>query len=474
MNDLEKAKKVMAERPFSLTEITKKTNISYSTIKHYAKNPDSLKDATWSNVSKLAGLLNSENAKDDSLEQARELITKKILTLVEIAKKTGIAYPTLRTYVVNPDKLKNVSWKNINKLANLYKEFEQNLLKSEAENTDFIKISPKINLTFNGKKYYRLGDLAKDYNISARLVNQRWVDGHRDPKILTSPNINTYQGIHSIIYRGVYYKSALQFSNAYKLNYKKVIALIKQGVTNPKQLIEEGKTGNYGVEVLNNYVKNEIKKKELLVNSKKLFTAVQVSEITNISPAFIYDALKAIVVEGQNKSSIGLLDTDIVKIHFNKSEDKKLVGDSRLVSKFGFKASAITHILAKQKHLQQLDLKLVPINISSFDYLYSPKTHELFRSKGQKIIKIKRKNKDEFWIVGNKKTIILKIADIQDMLDNPSIKYDDLLTKSELIKTGKVESNIASSKLPKPHVRINNNGQKKKGWTKQEISNYQN
>ncbi|QIA88607.1 type I-E CRISPR-associated protein Cse1/CasA [Lactobacillus johnsonii] len=60
----------------------------------------------------------------NGLDKAKALISNRKVKLKDISKKTGIAYPTIRAYSVNPDKLKNAAWKSITALSNLYDELD--------------------------------------------------------------------------------------------------------------------------------------------------------------------------------------------------------------------------------------------------------------------------------------------------------------------------------------------------------------
>lgn len=54
MNDLEKSQKLLTAKLRPLNIISKKSKISYDTIRHYASHPEKLQEAAWIRVYTLA------------------------------------------------------------------------------------------------------------------------------------------------------------------------------------------------------------------------------------------------------------------------------------------------------------------------------------------------------------------------------------------------------------------------------------
>ena len=54
MNDLEKAKKPLTAKLMPLNVISKKSKISYDTIRQYASHPEKLEKASWKKVYTIA------------------------------------------------------------------------------------------------------------------------------------------------------------------------------------------------------------------------------------------------------------------------------------------------------------------------------------------------------------------------------------------------------------------------------------
>lgn len=54
MNDLEKAQKLLIAKLMPLNVISKKSKISYDTIRQYASHPEKLEKASWKKVYTLA------------------------------------------------------------------------------------------------------------------------------------------------------------------------------------------------------------------------------------------------------------------------------------------------------------------------------------------------------------------------------------------------------------------------------------
>lgn len=54
MNDLEKAQSLLIDRLMPLNVISKKSRISYNTVRQYAAHSEKLKNASWGRIHKLA------------------------------------------------------------------------------------------------------------------------------------------------------------------------------------------------------------------------------------------------------------------------------------------------------------------------------------------------------------------------------------------------------------------------------------
>ena len=54
MNDLEKAQKLLTAKLMPLNVISKKSRISYNTVRQYAAHSEKLEKASWSRIHKLA------------------------------------------------------------------------------------------------------------------------------------------------------------------------------------------------------------------------------------------------------------------------------------------------------------------------------------------------------------------------------------------------------------------------------------
>lgn len=61
----------------------------------------------------------------NDLEKAQALLFNRKIKLKNIADSTGIPYPTIRSYIVNPNKMKTAAWITIYTLAQLYEEVEK-------------------------------------------------------------------------------------------------------------------------------------------------------------------------------------------------------------------------------------------------------------------------------------------------------------------------------------------------------------
>lgn len=71
-------------------------------------------------IKDLFQITKSKETNHERLQKAQSLIFNRKIRLKTISQITGIAYPTIRSYVAHPDKMKTAAWERINALALLY------------------------------------------------------------------------------------------------------------------------------------------------------------------------------------------------------------------------------------------------------------------------------------------------------------------------------------------------------------------
>ena len=65
----------------------------------------------------------------NDLEKAKKLLTAKLMPLNLISKKSKISYDTIRQYASHPEKLEKASWKKVYTIALIYDELDSELTK---------------------------------------------------------------------------------------------------------------------------------------------------------------------------------------------------------------------------------------------------------------------------------------------------------------------------------------------------------
>ena len=65
----------------------------------------------------------------NDLEKAKGLLTAKLMPLNVISKKSKISYDTIRQYASHPEKLEKASWKKVYTIALIYDELVSELTK---------------------------------------------------------------------------------------------------------------------------------------------------------------------------------------------------------------------------------------------------------------------------------------------------------------------------------------------------------
>ena len=63
----------------------------------------------------------------NDLDKAQKLLTAKLMPLNVISKKSKISYDTIRQYASHPEKLEKASWKKVYALALIYDELVSEL-----------------------------------------------------------------------------------------------------------------------------------------------------------------------------------------------------------------------------------------------------------------------------------------------------------------------------------------------------------
>lgn len=324
-----------------------------------------------------------------------------------------------------------------------------------------------IDVDYHGKHYTHITSLAKAAGISAQKINQRWSDGIRDVnKLVYRGELPIeFHGSIEITYNGKYFESLKEFARANGLVYNRLRSLYRRGIHDPEILIEKAQRKEVP-EILKRVVKDDYQSNEKDLKSNGLLSLRQVSEITGVSKDALTE-LTARIERGQHNNS-GLQKDDIVHVDRENAHDKQV--NTFTMQKRAFRPSAVTHLLVKQKDKQALE----PIPFYNSNYFYDDKEKTVYgyRKKSNALKLLKEHPKDIYTLRDNNgKRYTFTIADIEDMIANPDILADDLITKAEIInELGGTKSMWDNRGIVKclnrnnSHSRYNSQSKKVTGW----------
>lgn len=100
-------------------------------------------------------------------------------------------------------------------------------------------------------------------------------------------------------------------------------------------------------------------------------------------------------------------------------------------------------------------------------YEYDRNTKRLYSLKGNQIKELSMRGDGNYSLRFKGKTTTLTPANIEDLIDYPDLKAEDLISR-KAIKQAKLD--IDWKKLPDIHIRLNAKGKRHKGWTQSEIN----
>lgn len=330
----------------------------------------------------------------------------------------------------------------------------------------------KINITYKGKTYTRLGDLAKAAGLPASKLQSRWQRGIRNPhelllkdKIRTSPRNPV-----PIKYKGIIYQSLKDFALANNLSYNKVLIYNgKYGINDGNKLVELAQPQNT-IGILNKVTKEDLAFVDDYLNSQGLLSIKQVHDATGIS----INVLGEVITRNKRRqnNNLGIEPSDIAKVKRNKQEDDRAV-NWYVIPKRAFLPSAIEHI----KQRQQFRESLIQVPFENDNYFYSPKDKTVWglRKVSGAIKQLTPYPKDTYTFRGhNSKCYTFSVKDIEDLIAHPEIKGEQLISKKELIKKIDIGSAVYDARHVSRHIgpqhhRYTEQGKKVSGWLPEEI-----
>lgn len=340
-----------------------------------------------------------------------------------------------------------------------------------SENNDANYHRHRIKIEYNGKIYTRLSDLAKAASIPASKLNERWQLGIRSlHDLLYDGDLSTInQGKIPIDYHDHHYESLREFARAYKLSYDRLREFIRLGVSDTDALIELSKTQN-NVKIIKDISDNDYKAIERFLNARNLLTTEQVSLATGLSKQALYELTNRITI-GQSNNS-GVQEDDVVEV--TEPPLPELV-NPLVMPKRAFKPAVIDHIKAQQDNKSAMVL----IPFENNNYYYEPKSKTVwgYRKASHALKRLTPYPKDTYTFRDNLgKRKIFSLRDIEDIIANPDITADQLITKQALMQKYGLTKYMYNNRkiwhyllLSAGHSRYNKDGKKVSGWLKSEI-----
>lgn len=329
----------------------------------------------------------------------------------------------------------------------------------------------RLNLTFKGKTYHRIEDLAKAVGLPVSKVNHRWQNGIRSIDRLTfKGDLSTSNsGYITIEYNGIVYPSLAEFARKYKLNYEKLGRFYRTGITNPKDLIELSHTNDL-ISTISRISKDDFELVENYLNSIGLLSNDQVFKLTGVDQKSLAELIKRIT-RGQSNNS-GLLKSDIKAVTFPKEIVDK-INNLHTLPLYAFKPSAVEHMVKVEKEKSSM----IKIPFDGRSYFFQPEDSSVwgYRDKSKALKKLIPYPKDTYTFRDKEsKRRTFSIKDIKDIIENPEIKGDDLITKKELCEMMKItisafDNRYLARVLPPRHNRYASSGRKVSGWLPSEI-----
>lgn len=336
-------------------------------------------------------------------------------------------------------------------------------------------------VTYKGKTYHRVVDFAKDCGISSRLVLERYKRGWRNPHRLAKPPIKKFYhpGPYKVTYKGIEYYGVTKFCKAFNLSYPKVNRLWANGIRNPEELITKGVRLDDKL-ALKEQREKDFTNKIKILKEYNLFTFKEVANLTNSSLESIISATYDLTRTDKRASKSGISTIGIQKndiVDFSKikdSDDQQLlkISNIRAVPKIVLKESAIKHIKEKQQLIKSLELK--PFPFFDENYFYDHKSQTMWHKVKGKYRQVKNHNQ-KFTLRHKKIRYVFSISNVEDIYQNPKVKFEDLYTLEELCVILIISKNYwknhgFSRNLPPMHTRYNfKTKNHKSGWTKQEL-----
>lgn len=393
---------------------------------------------------------------------------------------------------------------------------------------DPIKIR-RQQITYKGKTYKSLGEFARAFNLNADVVRNRYNNGTRDPKKLMEPmhepskksitidNVK-YSSINEmtrklarpdvpattilnrynrgdrtkerltrpitesakkssrkiqINYQGHTYPSLKQFAEAVNIPYPAMKERYRKS-HDINDLIKPLVTHTEAIEAMNNQA---VQYNNKILHKYNLLSIQDINKFTGLSSNVISNALSSVVCgDGTN---MGFDKNDITKVPYTSDEIKN-APNNKMLSKWGFKQSALDKINIKSAKLVESNMQLIPQ--LGMDYFFDSKTKTVWSNRrGDQtngvFQKLKLVNNHYNFKIDKNGKIIRRTANeetILDLIKNPAITGKDLITVNQIMQSYNIGFNLfyksKALNYEQEHIRWHKN-QTIHGYTSKQVKN---
>lgn len=384
-------------------------------------------------------------------------------------------------------------------------------------------------ITYKNKTYKSLGEFARAFNLNADVVRNRYSNGTRDPKKLMEPmhepskksitidNVR-YSSINEMTRklarpdvpaktilnrynRGDRTKerltrpiteSAKKSSRKIQINYQEhtypSLKQFAEAVNIPYPAMKERYHKSHDIndlikplvthtEAIKNLRDQAVKYNNKILHKYNLLSIQDINKFTGLSSNVISHALSSVVCgDGTN---MGFDKNDITKVPYTSDEIKN-APNNKMLSKWGFKQSALDKINIKSAKLVESNMQLIPQ--LGMDYFFDSKTKTVWSNRrGNRTNGIFQKLKSQNGYYHFKPEIngksIQRAANeetILDLIKYPSITGKDLITVNQIRQSYDIGYNLLykskALNCEKEHIRWIND-QTIHGYTSKQVKN---
>lgn len=384
-------------------------------------------------------------------------------------------------------------------------------------------------ITYKNKTYKSLGEFARAFNLNADVVRNRYSNGTRDPKKLMEPmhepskksitidNVR-YSSINEmtrklarpdvpaktilnrynrgdrtkerltrpitesakkssrkiqINYQGHTYPSLKQFAEAVNIPYP----TMKERYHKSHDINDLIKPLVTHTEAIKNLRDQAVKYNDKIIHKYNLLSVRDINKFTGLSIKTINNAISSVACG--DHTNMGFDKNDITKVPYTSDEIKN-APNNKMLSKWGFKQSALDKISIKSAKLVESNMQLIPQ--LGMNYFFDTETKTVWSNRrGDQtngvFQKLKLVNNHYNFKINENGRIIRRTATeetILDLIKNPTITGKDLITVNQIMQSYNIGFNLfyksKALNYEQEHIRWHKN-QPIHGYTSKQVKN---